>query len=273
MTRSRNLCIPATLLAAALAASCATAEVPGGGGEGQGDLVDGGQDEIRPTSDAGGTGLDGGSCPTQPCDLHEQCGCGAVEACDLDFTNFDENEFSDQLACRPIDTPGNELSTCSSASRCGAGYQCIGGQCRRYCQNSDVCGGPGGRCVLTRLGSERTDDGLCTKSCLPDYESDTTEGCPKDYSCYIRLIGSDDDRFGVTDCLPTGPVGVGGDCSNEGCGEGLLCVVFTDAEGNQSRRCQHRCRVGDQECPGDAECEGFDPPTTMEGTEYGFCRT
>jgi hypothetical protein len=213
------------------------------------------------------------ACPTQPCDLHEQCGCPSGEACDLEFLNFDDNEFSDQLACRAIATPGNLLSTCASHTRCAAGYQCIGGQCRRYCQSNDVCGGPGGQCALTRAGSQRTDDLLCTKSCQPDFQADHEASCPKDYSCYIRFVGPEDNRRAVTDCLPTGPVNLNGDCSNDRCGEGLTCITFTAGDGSQSQRCQRRCRVADQTCPDGSACEGFDPPTLMEGTEYGICRS
>jgi hypothetical protein len=262
-------------VALALAAACATAAAPPE--QEVGDRVDGGVDVTPPplpdadtaAPDAGG----GEACPTQPCDLHAQCGCSEGDACDLEFLDFEQNQFSDQLACRGVLTPGTERSACSSPSGCAAGYQCIGGQCRRYCESDAVCGGPGGACVFTRAGSERSDDRLCSKSCAPDFEADHRAACPSNFSCYVRFVGADDDRRGVTDCLPTGPVGVDGDCASESCGEGLVCITFTDGDGNQSSRCQRRCRVDDQTCHDGSACEGFGTPTLVGAIEYGFCRS
>ncbi len=261
------------LLTAALTAalSCASAAEPGG----QEDRVDGGlSPSPPPIADGGALPADGGGgCPTSPCDLHEQCGCPQDSACDLEFLDFEENELSGELGCRGILIPGDGRSRCSSPSDCAAGYQCHEGQCRRYCRDDSVCGGRGGECLLRRAGSERTDDAMCTKSCDPDFEADHSEHCPNTFSCYLFVVGSDEDRRGVTDCRPTGPVAVDEDCSEDRCGEGLACIRFTDADGNESRRCQRRCRVDDQTCPGGDACQGFSDPTRVGNVEYGFCRS
>jgi hypothetical protein len=264
MTRGRNLIHPAILLALALVAGCATADGNGGGGDVDASSRFADARPALPDAEPVNT------CPTQPCDLHEQCGCPSGEACDLEFLNFDENEFSDQLACRAVLTPGNLLSTCSSHTRCAAGFQCIGGQCRRYCQTNDDCEG---ECTLVRSGSQRDDDRLCTKRCQPDYEADHGQFCPKDFACYTRFFGSDDNRRVVTDCLTAGSGGVGASCELiNNCGEGLHCINFT-VDGQTEGRCQLRCRVADQTCPGGAACEGFSNPTIADGVEYGFCRS
>ena len=273
MITNRRLTLTASLMALAFAVACASGSPPGdqvdGGGLGERDdtIIDAGADA--------GAGTDGGSAGGDECDLHEQTGCAEQDACDLEFTNFEDNEFTDQLACRGILVPGQELSRCSSPSGCDAGYQCVGGQCRRYCQDDTVCGGPGGQCAFDgRADSKRDDDRLCSKSCEPDFQADHSESCPGTFSCYIRFVGSDDDRRAVTDCRPTGPIAVNDDCSEDRCGEGLVCTTFRNSEGEiTSERCQRRCRVDDQTCPDGNPCEGFSTPTLVDGIEYGICRS
>ncbi len=255
------------LIAAFGAAACATSEAPGSGDDdreiGSGD---GGTDTTGPGPDA-----EPGSSSSDPCDLHEQTGCPDPDACDIEFVDFEEGQFTDQLACRGVAIPGREQSTCNGAEECAAGYQCISGHCRAYCQDDDDCPGDGGACTLTRSGSERNDDLLCTKDCAPDFDSEH-ENCPGGYSCYIRFVGPDDDRRAVTDCFETGPAGLGDDCEDRRCGAGLTCQGFVDGDGNVVRRsCVDRCRVDDQTCPSGDACRGFSTPTLVGNTEYGVC--
>lgn len=284
MRRKLGTAIGLGILALAALAACATADSPASeGSEGQGDGIggqpDGGTDTISPNPVDAEPGANGGAedgeCPSgdDPCHLHEQCGCPEDDACDIEFTDFDDNEFSDQLTCRGVAIPGDELSACDGAEECGPGFQCISGHCRAYCEDDGDCGGPGGECALTRAGSERSDDSLCTKSCEPDFEADHGEACPPGFSCYIRFFGSDEDPRILTDCMSTGDAGLDEDCSDTRCGEGLTCISF----GDDSSRCRFRCHE-DQTCENGEPCELFsdddgDGGTVVEDREYGFCPT
>ena len=271
LTRLRHAGIPLALFA--LAASCAT---------GTSDSDTGGLDSVDgstlPISDAAIAGADAADasvdsqCPTQPCDLHEQCGCEGLDACDLEFTDFQESEVSGELTCRSVTTAGNELSTCSSPTACAAGFQCVSGQCRRYCQSNEICGGPGGECVLRRSSSDRDDDRLCSKSCRlehPDVAPEGQEGCPRGFGCFVRDIGSGDDVRHVTDCRPENASnGFNAQCENRSdCRAGFVCIRFTSGD-NVDRRCRHQCAEG-QTCPNGEPCRAFD--IEIDGTRYGYC--
>lgn len=201
----------------------------------------------------------GAQCPTDPCDLHEQCGCGEAEACDLEF--LEDGELSGELTCRSVATPpGDETSTCDGLEDCAAGYQCLDGRCRRYCEGDDDCGGPGGRCHVQREGSDREDDRLCSTSCDPVFGADD-ESCPEGYGCFLSIV----DDEGATDCAEPGDVGEGGTCSaEEPCAEGLACV-----SGAEEPSCRRICRVDEGQCPAGDECVSVQ--IFVDDVEYGVC--
>ncbi|MBK9031037.1 MAG: hypothetical protein IPL61_06830 [Myxococcales bacterium] len=53
---------------------------------------------------------DANGCSTQPCSLFPQCGCTPPLTCDIDFTDLMGT------ACRAVNVPGTEASTCSTFS-------------------------------------------------------------------------------------------------------------------------------------------------------------
>jgi hypothetical protein len=71
--------------------------------------------------------IDANGCATQPCSLAPQCGCTAPLTCDIDFTDLMGT------ACRAVNVPGTETSTCTTFSECAAGYVCAARRQRGAC--------------------------------------------------------------------------------------------------------------------------------------------
>jgi hypothetical protein len=90
--------------------------------------------------------IDGNGCATQPCDIPTQCGCGATQACDINFMTFMGT------ACRAVTTPGMTGNTCAAGTDCARGFVCVGDgtndDCEKYCSTNADCTAPRGQCVI-----------------------------------------------------------------------------------------------------------------------------
>jgi len=134
--------------------------------------------------------IDGNGCATQPCSILPQCGCNGNTACDVDLVD------EDGAACRPINAPGTETSSCTAPNECDRGFACIGGSsfrsCKKYCSGDADCGAPRGKCIYTITNDNNvpiTDvPKVCSSNCEP---TDTTAaGCPSTMKCTLFAITS-----------------------------------------------------------------------------------
>jgi hypothetical protein len=108
--------------------------------------------------------IDANGCATQPCSLAPQCGCTAPLTCDIDFTDLMGT------ACRAVNVPGTETSTCTTFSECAAGYVCAGGHCLKYCANDASCPQPRGLCAIQitdGMGAAIPGAVTCSSNCDP----------------------------------------------------------------------------------------------------------
>ncbi|HLU67158.1 MAG TPA: hypothetical protein VKZ63_12830 [Kofleriaceae bacterium] len=251
---------------------------PGEAGGGNGGGGDGG----------GGTGGSGAACPGEPCDLYNQCGCSAGEACDLDNSQL----ATGATECRPIEAGGQSQSNCTRDEQCAAGYGCFGnpGQCRKFCEGDRDCGR--GYCMIQIVYDAGGGDWqpvpdatVCTKSCKP--ESATGSGCPQDpqlgcgfgYRDPNGQPGSGDE-FWYTDCRPVGSGGDAADCSANGdadCLPGFGCFPITYTDDSVRDECRQICVwavggvEGEQACAV-GTCHQFGGGGLFIGdTEYGLC--
>ena len=244
--------------------------------------------------DDGGTGGSGdGTCSNEPCDLYDQCGCDAGQACDLDGASLSTGATE----CRPVHQAGQSQANCSRDEECAAGYGCFGnpGQCRRYCERDGDCGL--GHCLIEIVydagGGDLQpvpDAMVCTKACKP--ESSTGSGCPQDpqMACNVSYRdpnGQADsgDEFWYTDCRAAGAGGDGADCSANGdrdCQAGFGCfqVTYSNESGEVVREadeCLQICvwevagQPGGRACATGTCTEFPDPGVIVGDTEYGAC--
>lgn len=220
-------------------------------------------------SDASDAALaDGGTCPTQPCDLHEQCGCSGGDVCDLNYATFSGT------SCRAVTTAGTENSPCSAPTACAGGYGCINGTCKRYCTAHTDCTQPRGQCV-----SAVFDSGVvsCSPNCDP---LDTAGGgCAATKKCVLAYAASpplpgDTPRYFV-DCNAAGSGTQGAACASAGqpddalCAAGYFCAQITAGD---TGHCRRICQVGKSTgCPSSTSCSSFAAPAVVAGVEYGLC--
>ncbi|HWM84705.1 MAG TPA: hypothetical protein VNO33_02680 [Kofleriaceae bacterium] len=246
-----------------------------GGGQGLGIDVDGG--------DPAG----GGGCEGESCDVYQQCGCSAGQACDLDGADL----ASGATECREVASPGQTQSNCDAADQCAAGYSCLGdpGQCRKMCDEDGDCGA--GYCVVQVVFEN--DEGAfedvpnaraCTKQCTPEAGFDS--GCPSEPDLGCRVFtddpdgeaGSGDERD-YTDCTPSGTGRDTADCSQNGdadCAPGFGCYVITYTDDTQADECREICVVDVGGVPqsnrcGEGTCNGFATRSLIGDVEYGLC--
>lgn len=274
----------ATLMATGLA-GCA-----GSVGDGDSTEDDGGKEDDPDGDGGGGGGDDGGgggvTCPGEPCDLYDQCGCEAGQACDLDAEAF----ATGGTMCRAVTTPGQSQADCSTDDECAAGYGCFGdpGQCRRYCEGDGDCGG--GHCMIEVIydasggGDWQSvpDAALCTKSCKPESPAG---GCPAERACDFYMEDPNDtpasgDEFWYTDCRPAGDGGNAASCEadgNDSCQSGMGCFSMTYSEADIREECRQICIWTVNGEPGDRSCgtgtchEIGGDGVVIAGTEYGVC--
>jgi hypothetical protein len=278
-------------LVAILGAACASA---GGDGDNGGDpdaAIIGGIDadpnapDADPNApDANTTGGDPdantGSCPTQPCDLVEQCGCPTGEACDLNGAEL----ATGGTECRGVNAQGQEASTCSNVEDCASGYVCLGsnpGQCRKYCATDTECTGAGSLCLIQiTYGTPSMDvpgAKTCTKDCDPVDTLNPT-GCPTNMGCHIYVddpdgslgsSGASGDERWLTDCTSAGGGTDGADCSANGsrdCAAGYDCV---NLGGNSV--CKQNCVYPGGTCAVGGCTRYSAPRPVVGGIEYGVC--
>jgi hypothetical protein len=220
-------------------------------------------DAAPPPAADGGTGDDASppppACttayPGASCGLDPQCGCSTSQTCDV--TDLDGG-----VTCV---TAGNGLPghACVTTASCRPGLTCFNGACRAYCSTTGDagCSDAGGPCIqlLASPDAGVPHDDVCEFAC--DLRNPAACGATGTIAA-----GCVPDSNGGTDCALAGPVDVNGDCSVHACKPGLTCV--------QPNVCKAWCRVGHvpDDCPGDAGgCNGFAPPITVHGAEYGVC--
>jgi hypothetical protein len=271
-----QLALLATLVAGC-AASAGDEDPPGEGNETAG-----------PDGEGGGTGGSGRQCSNVPCDLYDQCGCEAGQACDLDNSSL----ATGATECRPVTEPGQSQANCSRDDQCAAGYGCFGnpGQCRRFCERDGACGL--GHCIIQIVydagGGDYQpvpDAMVCTKACKP--ESSAGSGCPQSpqMACnfsYRDPNGQPDsgDEFWYTDCRPAGTGGDAADCSAGGdrdCRAGFGCFGITYTDDSVRSECRQICvwevsgQPGARSCA-TGECRKLAGDGVVVGdTEYGVC--
>lgn len=247
-------------MALACVTACASGEVatgPDGGG--------GKTDDPR-----GGGGAD---CPGVPCDLISQCGCRDGEACDL----APGAPTAEETACR-LAGDGDARSTCSGPADCAAGFVCQEGQCWRWCEGDDDCGG--GHCLPAFgdvVGAQ-----TCSKPCEPGSASD----CPDGFACRYYLHDEtgpdtyDGHEFEYSDCSPAGDGTHGVDCAEAGdaaCAAGYGCYDISWEDGSTTTECRQICVVSVGGQPADNRCEvgtcheWLDPGAVIGDVEYGTC--
>lgn len=213
-------------------------------------------------------------CTNQPCDLTPQCGCDTGQACDLDGTDL-ENGTTE---CRSVIAAGQEADNCNGAVGCDAGYVCVGGQCRKYCQAGTDCRSNEFCLInLTFNGNDIPGAVVCTKTCQPELASNN--GCPASpqYACRMFRddpdgIADNGDEYYLSDCGTSGAGGLDTDCtanSSADCQAGFTCVTINGTQ----NLCKQICVVGGANTCNAGSCTAFaDPQPQIAGTTYGFCQ-
>ncbi|MBK9037334.1 MAG: hypothetical protein IPL61_39850 [Myxococcales bacterium] len=253
-------------------AGCASGTVvsgDGGGGDGGGDVdSSGGDPDGPPPVDAG---VDGPPCANSPCDLYAQCGCAAAApVCDLDPAML----ATGATACRVDMFGGTEGTTCTRSSTCAAGHSCVGGRCRRFCQDDATCPGAGGLCILTVSTGATTIPGvtMCTTDCAPT--STTNASCPAGWACHVYFDQAGSRYLSDCDAPPASGGTVGATCAgNDSCAPGLDCVTLNPG----GPQCRPTCVCPGGNCAagacagGTGSCRGFTTPVVIGAVTYGAC--
>jgi hypothetical protein len=215
--------------------------------------------------------VDASTCPTQPCDLHQQCGCTSPLVCDIDFTDLVGTQ------CRAVNAAGTETSTCGSFSECAGGYVCVGnpGTCERYCDMDSDCGQPRGQCVIQLVNGTMPIVGAttCSSNCNP--VNSAAGACPAGMKCGFFTVNNaltgNTDRD-IVDCTTPGAGTHGAACTTDAqCASDHLCSTY-----NAVTACRRVCNIttGGNECAQQAgtTCLGFNPALVVGGATYGICR-
>ena len=209
--------------------------------------------------------IDANGCSTQPCSLAPQCGCTSPLTCDIDFTDLMGT------ACRAVNVPGTETSTCTTFSECAAGYVCAGGSCLRYCANDAACPQPRGLCavqITDGMGAAIPGAITCSSNCSPT--NSAGGACPTGEKCGFFTTTRGGADLDILQCTTPGAGGIGAACVDDStCSSNTLCTTVSALS-----RCRKVCtRPAGNECatvPG-TTCIGFSPALTIGGTTYGVC--
>lgn len=256
-------------------AGCASANTSGtndGGDDGDGSVD---------MTDASTDAIDAQVCARTPCDILSQCGCESnaqTPVCDLDFNQLPVGATK----CRANLLDGTETTTCSATNSCGPLHVCVGGRCRKYCDDDNDCAGPGGVCLIDlTYGNPPMNIPMAPKTCTTDCQPQATTNatCPASWACHIYVNdptpgGTMGDESFLTDCDAPGGGVTGGTCtSNRSCNPGLDCVTLNPG-GNQCRPtcvCPGgNCAAGT--CPGGSgTCRAYTSPPVIGGVTYGVC--
>ena len=215
--------------------------------------------------------IDGNGCSAQPCSILPQCGCAATSACDVDTTD------NMGTACRPVNVPGKETSTCSGLDKCDKAYVCLGGAtyatCKKYCMANADCGTPRGRCAIDISSGGMPIAGIpsaCSSNCNPI--ATTAPECPANYKCGLFTATHNGSPVPIADCSPAGAGTQGASCgttlgNDAMCAPGYLCTTVTAGSYQCRRICNKTANTG---CTGTQTCLGFSTPQTID-IEYGVC--
>jgi len=251
-----------------------------------GDDGDGGATDDAAVDGPGVDAIDASTCARSPCDILGQAGCEARPARPvwaLDFTML----TTGATKCRARNTTvaGDETTTCTMTTTCAPAHVCVGGRCRRYCDDDLDCPGAGGLCIIDLTqgtppmpipGAPAT----CSTDCVPTAATNVT--CPATWACHVFLDdptpatpASGDERY-LSDCLapPATGGGVGATCTgNQACAAGLDCVTLNPGGTVCRPTCAcpgGNCAAGT--CPASTgSCRGFNPPVVIGTATYGTC--
>jgi len=235
--------------------------------------VDGSANDARPVADA--SQPDANTCATQPCDIPTQCGCSAVQACDIDVSDLMGT------ACRPIDATGHETDSCVGITSCDRGYVCLGGggnsACKKYCESSADCAAPRGQCVIDITDGTNPIAGLpsvCSSNCDPT--NTAAGGCPTGWKCSMYTQTHQAVDYNIADCTIAGAGAQGANCKVGANGDDSLCAanfLCTTINAGANFNCRRMCNrtAGGPQCTGGQTCLGFNPAFNLAGTEYGVC--
>lgn len=217
----------------------------------------------------GGTGATGGGAGgttcTPPvagglCDTFPQCGCPNGQACDV----IQFGSGITQCVQAGNVPPYNACN--GSTTKCQAGYACIGGACKSFCETVTGCSATGGDCLqVTNIDSTPVPQmKICSKKCLLENPS---ADCGPTLSCWLT-----DPVAGKTDCT-TGGTGIGAvNCTdNTTCAPAHVCLKNV---GRTVGQCWKWCRVGvTVDCPVGKACTAWEPPDQVfvGTTQYGVC--
>ncbi|KAB2895647.1 MAG: hypothetical protein F9K40_16045 [Kofleriaceae bacterium] len=252
-------------------AGCASANVNGGADA---------TEDASDTTDAA-VEIDAAACARTPCDILSQCGCesnATTPVCDLDFNQLPVGATK----CRASTLDGTETSTCSATTTCGPLHVCVGGRCRKYCDDNDDCAGPGGLCLIDlTYGNPPMNIPMAPKTCTTDCNPTavTNATCPASWACHIYFDDPDsmtmgDERY-LTDCEPQGGGGLDAACTgNRSCNAGLDCVTFSSG----GSRCRPTCICPNGNCAGGScpmlnsgSCRDYTTAPVIGGVTYGAC--
>jgi hypothetical protein len=210
--------------------------------------------------------MNNANCPTAPCDLLEQCGCNATQACDIDFNDLAGT------ACRGVSAQGDDNDTCASITACAAGYVCVGDatndSCKQYCDMDADCGTPRGQCVIQLTNSTGTPIAgatVCSSNCDPSTVANPL--CPTGWGCDIFTATFNSVDHDIADCRVVGAGAQGAACSaTAACAAGFTCV------NTGTNVCARICRrPAGTECTGGTTCTSFTTPFVVGAQEYGVC--
>jgi hypothetical protein len=221
---------------------------------------------------------DSNNCAQQPCSILPQCGCSQTSACDVDLSD------NAGTACRPVNVPGTETSTCNGPDKCDKTYVCLGGStyatCKKYCTTDADCGTPRGRCAIDiNSGGMPIPDipTACSSNCNP-LLTGTPPECPANYKCGLYTATHGGSPVRITDCSPAGAGAQGANCKSGTLGNDSLCAsgyLCTTIDAGASFNCRRICnrslgQSGNPGCVGTQQCIGFNPAHTVD-VEYGVC--
>jgi hypothetical protein len=233
-----------------------------GGAAGGGGTATGGSAGTPAGGAGGGTG--GGPC-TPPvagglCDTFPQCGCPNGQACDVVTV----------AGITQCVVAGNvpPYNACDGTNtKCQAGYACVGGACKSFCDTPATCNGSD--CLQVTYDNAGTPTPIpgmkiCSKQCALENPG---AACGPTLGCFIS-----DQAAGKTDCA-TGGLGIGAvNCTavpatpSSTCAPAYVCLT--------SGECRKWCRVGVAgDCAAGKSCTAFAAPNQIfiGPTEYGVC--
>lgn len=169
--------------------------------------------------------------------------------------------------CGAANTLGVDGASCSQASDCASGFDCVDGEkgpvCRRYCCLSSSCDGQ----LSTNGGST-----FCDVRKLASLDQHMVPVCMPIKSCKLLREADCGDKEtcavvtekGATSCVPRGDAPEGASCDETHCEANLNCLGSPG-----DRHCYKLCRVGG------ADCKAMETCTTgsvFQDTTFGVCK-